>query len=289
MDSFTTVVAPITIKEEQKIAAAKKALICDRAPVPAVMNGTVNISQLSIEQRHGLLQGPKVDIFVGNNQVFKGAPLRAFMATSAKANTWVRRNPLQTKVVLKGGRTNVKSLKTVLKSTLTTRGIGGKAVIPVPVGKDFKEGLFIYTAGLELGMDSQVKHVANRLCQIASKRVLEYDELTALILYTSPSDAVFQHVAKILANARFKGQITDKEDFNSYLQKHPTLGKAMNDIDAPFKATRKAHADAIAREKQDAKDYQNRVNAILQKLNSAAGGISTLTSEEAELRRELGI
>ena len=122
--------------------------------------------------------------------------------------------------------------------------------------------------------------------------------MTLIATSIPASDELFQHLAKDLARRRFKKEIPDPIDFENYLDNMTELKEAMLKIDAPYQAERKAAQDArvAARMRAQAEEdrraekaYKTRVEALQRKLNAVLGGIVSLSQEEADLKRELGI
>jgi hypothetical protein len=311
MSQFKNVASRTTVKTKK---AVKVRLVDNKAPVEAILSGPVNLNELSVDERLGLLRGPKVSIVMEGRVISHGVvPLRAFMATSEKANSYFRKTPQHKQFELPTGCATEKALKHVLKATTTTDAIGDAEVLRVPGGVSFHDNIQLYKAGVALGMSDLLNHITGYLRGSISRELISYENLTATVTSLSAQDPLFQHLANDLARRRFQNAISDEAEFALYLEQHQNLKQAMADIDAQHESDRqrakRAHTMAkkkqeeheryeqkkkedrewYEQEKQANNQYRARVRALTKKLNEAKGGVVSLTREEGELRRELEI
>lgn len=293
-----TTFAPVTTRTDQKAAHAMDSFVSKAAPVPAILKNSVNVYDLTVDERRGLLDGPKAEIYIETTRAFRNAPIRALMAWSPKANAHFRANPLSRKVAFPASAADVSAVQNVLRATVTHAGMGKDALGAVFPGNTLTDAVKNYQAALTLGVKRRVEHIAKAIAGHISAGLLSYEAVTLIATCVPPSDEVFHYLAHNLATRRFQRQIPDPEDFEKYLETMPKLKEAMAEIDAPHQAERKAHKDAAAEararkqakeERSKHREYKGRVEALKVKLNAAMGGIVSMTQEEADLRRELGI
>lgn len=289
---------PVRSRNDIKYTQAREQLIDKNAPLPELLDGPMHMPWLTVRERRGLLEGPKADIYVGDNLAFRGAPIRALMAWSGRAHKHFITNPLSRKVVFPGTKVTAWGIATILKATVTYQGMGGELIGTVYVGNNFGDMVKLYVAGNVLDMASRVSHIFVHMQHLINTNLLSYQEVTAVLNAVEPGDALLHHLARDMANRRFQGRISDPAQFDQYLAKHPTLETAMAEVDAPHEAARKAvHEAKIDKEKREHAaeqkrmndEYRARVSALQAKINSTKGGILSLSAEEAALKRELGI
>ena len=285
---------------DEALQARLATLVSTTAPVAGILSGTVDVQSLTKIQRQGLLDGPKVNVYVGRDVAFRNAPVRAMMAWSSKANVYFNRNPLANRIVIQESAASIQAVQAILKATVTLYGMGGENIAPVHRATSFAEELRIYQAAHELGMKSRVEKAWKHLRHMISTNLLSYENLSLFLVCVPPTDDLFNHLAKDLATRRFQGRIPDTENFEKYLAENEALKNTMDEIDASHKAereVRKAQADAehaemrrVATEnKHYEREYRARVAALMEKIKTTNGGILSLSAEEAELKRELGI
>lgn len=298
----TTTVNTVLSPADADRANAMNDFVSKTAPVHSILSSTVDITTLTAAERKGLLEGPKIDIYIGNKMVFRSAAVRAFMAWSPKANTYFRANPTSQKIVFREGAADPQALVDVLKATITYYGMGGVTPATVRMGTTTTQMVKLCQAGILLGMKDRVEHVYKRLKHVIATTLPSYEDLDAMLETIPVSDGLFKLLATSLANRRFQKRIPDPKDFETYLQRQVALKNAMDAIDATHQAERKAAREAqvaqiaqakeegewAAQEKRREREVRARVAAIKEKMNATEGGIVSLTREEAELQRKLG-
>lgn len=305
MASFQEVHTRTATKTTKAFEAGIASLIDDKVPVTELLSGPIELGSLSMQQRRGLLRGPKTQVLNNGNIIFHDAPVRALMATSTTANEHFRLNPKAKQFEVSTDPATKGTLKRLLIHTITDQAIGGAKVLRVPGGATMKQSIELYKAGFYLGMSERVEHIAKYLMVAISHELIGYEELNAITAGLTPSDRLFQHVAKDLAQRRFQKSIPDPAEFEDWLDKRTQLKQAMAQIDAEHKTARqharkayslykeanvRVEAEQARRKQQRAdREYHARVRALTKKLNEAKGGFLSLTYEEGELRRELGI
>ncbi|KAF2450035.1 hypothetical protein P171DRAFT_440450 [Karstenula rhodostoma CBS 690.94] len=305
MSSFQNVVSRTVTKTNKAHEAGLASLVDNKAPVDGILSAVVDLNKLTVDERLGLLRGPKASVVMNGKVVWRDAPIRAFMATSTKANEHFRSTPQSKHFDLPAGCATEEALKHVFKSTITAQAIGGSKVLRIPGGHSFQENIQLYKAGVALGMSAHVQHIARFLRATISRELITYENLTTIVKSLSTTDPLFQHLANDLARRRFLrniGTLEDEIEFAVYLEQHENLRQAMATIDAQH-ANARHHAERKAaraqaqqeereqyeQEKKAEIEYKSRVRALTKKLNEAKGNVVSLTREEGELRRELGI
>ncbi|KAK7183274.1 hypothetical protein DPSP01_011784 [Paraphaeosphaeria sporulosa] len=301
MSEFQSVVSRTVTKNKKAHNAGLAALVDTKAPVDGILSGVIDLNKLTVDQRLGLLRGPKVSVVLGGKMVHPNVPVRAFIATSNKANDYFRHMPQRKQVNLPAGCATAEALKHVLNSTTTNKAIGNAEPLRIKGGQSFLDNVQVYAAGVALGMSAHVDHVARFLRVAISNELVSYENLTAMVTSLGTSDPIFQYLANDLARRRFQraiGTAQDEIEFARYLNQHQNLKQAMADIDqkhanarknAERMATRAKEREQYEQEKKADLEYHARVRALTKKLNQAKGGVVSLTHEEGELRRELGI
>jgi hypothetical protein len=297
MSSFQPVQARSAIKRDNKHAAIYKSLVCPTAPVD-VLSGVVDIRGLSQQQRQGLLSGPTITITHGGVPVAQVCK-RILMACSQNANTHISVNLAATQIALPASCVDFHALKTVL-SWMSAYYVGGLTVRQMPMGFNTVEACKILRAAAVLGMRPYVAHIAAYFHRYIGDQscLMDYAELTALLAAVKTDDALFKHLAKDLAIRRFQKRIPDSEVFAEFLKENPTLGKAMQEIDAAYAEERKvrreerikAHkATARAQENPEQKQYKKKLAQLVQKLDKHSGGVIFMSAEEAQMKRKHGL
>ncbi|USP81346.1 hypothetical protein yc1106_08620 [Curvularia clavata] len=248
-----------------------------------------NVAALTVAERQGLLDGPKADIFIVGKLAFPNAPISALMAWSYTMNAHFEANPLARTVTLKSSA-DLTAVQTVLKSTITTSGMGGENIAFVCKGTTLVQLGLVYQAGVALGMDQRVNYHAKLLKNLISENLISYEALNMIVKNIPSTDVMFQHLTQDLAYRRYKRTIPNAEEFEAWLQEHVALKDATGQADAPHKAIRKAARIAKAQEeKRQEAMYWARVAELKKKTDAAKGSIVLLTQEQAGLSRELGI
>lgn len=291
MNDFTPIISK-NVKKTQELALASNALFS--YIYPQIQSATVDITTLTRPQRLVLLQGPKVNVFVGNTLVRASVPKRALMVSVDKRSQFYLENPRRTTIRLPVGSVDIHAMKLVLDALTTNKGIGSAECLPVPTGKTFIEGVYIYQAGLVLRAAKNVEHILKRLRVSISSNLISYPELDTILKCVLPADPLFTHVANDLAHRRYKKAIPDVTEFEEYLNKHQALRKAMNGIDADHQAKRDERKKEKCKSNQETRQAicaarKEKVRALMEKLDKTSSGVTVLTAEEAELKRELGI
>ncbi|KAF2788353.1 hypothetical protein K505DRAFT_394803 [Melanomma pulvis-pyrius CBS 109.77] len=299
MNDFTAIISK-NDKKSQELDLASNALFSDI--YLQIQSAIVDITTLTQPQRLELLKGPKVNVFVGNTLMRSGVPKRALMVSVDKRSHSILKDPRRTTICLPAGLVDIPAMKLVLDALTTNKGIGKAECHPVSTGKTFIEGVYIYKAGLVLGAGKNVEHVLKRLRYLISSSLVSYPELDTILKCVPPTNPLFVHVANDLAHRRYKKTIPDVAEFEEYLEKRKALQKAMKEIDADHQMKRNVRKE----EKRDAHKEEKRkvdkearqaisdvrkekVRALIEKLDKISSGITMLTAEEAELKRELGI
>ncbi|KAK3209501.1 hypothetical protein GRF29_69g2029579 [Pseudopithomyces chartarum] len=298
----TTTVNTVLSRADTNRASAMNDLVSKTAPVRGILSSTVDITTLTAAERKGLLEGPKIDIYIGNKMVFRSGAVRAFMAWSPKANTYFRANPTSQKIVFREGAADPQAVVDVLKATITYYGMGGATPATVRMGTTTTQMVKLCQAGILLEMKNRIEHIYKRLKHVIATTLPPYEDLDAMLETIPASDSLFKLLATNLANRRFQKRIPDPEDFKIYLQGHVALKNAMDAIDATHQTERQAAREAqvaqiaqikeerkwAAQKKHREREVRARVAVIKEKMNATEGGIVSLTREEAELKRELG-
>ncbi|KAF9741889.1 hypothetical protein PMIN06_007998 [Paraphaeosphaeria minitans] len=300
MSAFQSVVSRTTTNTNKAREAGLASLVDNKAPVDGILSGIVDLNELTVDERLGLIRGPKVSIMMSGKVIIQNVPVRAFMAISTKANAYFRRMPQCKPVDLPVGRATHEALKHVLKSTVTDEAIGDAEVFRIPGGHSVQDIIQLYKAGVTLGMSSHVDHVVRFLRLAISRELISYHNLTTIVTLHA-TDPLFLHVANDLARRRFQhdiGTAHDEVEFAHYLKKHQNLKLAMDGIDKQHANARKYTERMVTRatereqyeqEKKADFEYNARVCTLTKKLNQAKGGVVSLTHEDGELRHELGI
>lgn len=136
-----------------------------------MLDGTVNVAALTAAERQGLLDGPKADIFIVEKLAFPNAPISALMAWSYTINAHFEANPLARTITLKSSA-DFTAVQIILKSTITTSGIGGENIAFVRKGMTLEQLVLIYQAGVALDMDQRVNYHAKFLKNLISENLI---------------------------------------------------------------------------------------------------------------------
>lgn len=271
------------------------------------MSTIIDMNQLTAANRIHILQGRRVSVDMAGKTILQNVPVRALVAVSTVASEHFQNNPNTWYLNLPANCASHAALKHVLKTTVSVDAIRATEITRVPGAHNFYDNLQVYKAGTVLGMSEYMEHIARFLRVSISQELISYKNLTAMVTTLSTEDPTFKHLANDLARRRFQhtiGTAEDEDEFASYLNKYVDLKEAMAAIDAMHVEARqraeRAAAEARARaqqvfqqkqktQKEAEAQYKARVNALIKKLNEAKGSVLTLTHEEGELRRELGI
>ncbi|KAJ4304800.1 hypothetical protein N0V90_000328 [Kalmusia sp. IMI 367209] len=301
MASFTKVESCTTMKRHVKVSSARGDLLSKTAPIQEDMTGTTDVRNLTREQRNGLLEGPMVGI-TREGTLLAYVHKRIIMACSSWANDYILKNPMAKYLTLPASEADPRALRLVF-GWMTAPYICGKKVKAIYMGKDTVDACKIFQAADVLGMRPYVTHIASYFHHYISDQtcLMNYDELTVLLDAVQISDPLFKHLAKDLANRRYKQLIPDEEDFAAYLKKQPALSHAMDDIHAArtierkarkeartnkYKAARAQYKEKQAQSWQEQEEYKKKVSMLKEKLSRMGGKVIMLTAEEAQLKSD---
>ncbi|KAJ4360991.1 uncharacterized protein N0V89_001560 [Didymosphaeria variabile] len=228
------------------LAADHNPLVSAKTPVHEVMNGCVDLRQLSHEERRGLLEGPMVTLTLNGNFIAR-VHKRVLMAVSLWANNRIQDRATTTVLALpaSASRADRKALKTVI-GWMSMAYVGAVKLRGIPMGQNTVEACKIFHAATALDMRPHVSHIAAYFHTYINDQntLLGYEELDAILRSFAPDTPVFKHLAKDLAHRHHKGKVPDMKEFTAYLKKNPDLSRAMIEVDKGYAAARKEKREA---------------------------------------------
>lgn len=277
-------------------------------PIQArVKQDLISIMKLNQEIREKLLEGDKVDIYVGDHLVFAALPKKAFMAVSGLAHEHFLANPQVAYLELTWGTVNIVALKHVCHwiNSVCAKG----KTYAIPPGNNLSMAASIVHLGHVLGMDQYTTHIEKKVRDTISDRLLDYTELDAVLATFAEGTAIFTHLAHNLAHARHNNRIPDADNFEIYLSNHPALNQLMAAIDydrqvkqqlkeaatqghnaqgeqaKSGKKKKTKYFNRKARKEQQKKEQEQLEEEVKEKLNT--GGIHMMTEEQAQAYRDM--
>jgi hypothetical protein len=226
---------------QQKSAAAKGQPRNNAIQQPIIPFST--FKNLSQPERLSLLKGPKLAFrsnrVVGNRS--RELPKRLLMAVSPVVNLHCISNPTSSTLHLTGLTDlydvdyDKGALPYILSYLLNVCKTKKFYSLP-PLVDDFSTTLSIYSVCQVLQLEEFGNHVMMHLAHLA--REVDYPELDWILAAAGndTSDPLFMRVAQTLAHQRRKGFVDDVQEFKDWLEEHPELEEAMDEIDAEYKA-----------------------------------------------------
>lgn len=193
--------------------------------------------QLPQQDRKALLAGPTVAICVRGHKLAE-LPKRLVMAVSPFANARFTVDQMATILILHPNSTKdaVIYIAKYLVNVCNTVN-----VFRLP-WKDVTKTAAIYQVGRTLQLGKFFKHLENYLVdQIHDDAgIMGYDELEVVLNRTNNdvTDPVFKRYANALATLRFKGEIPDSDQFDTWVSARPELASLMQEIDEKYQAKR---------------------------------------------------
>jgi hypothetical protein len=211
-------------------------------PSPIVDQVVDNMLEMIRQERQGLLKGPRITVYVGDVPV-PGIAKRAAMAASPLFNKHFTGNPESLEYSFYKGQLNPGAIRLLLVGWLEEMCKDFEAYA-VPPQQTFGEDVAILRAACLLGMERYCRHVLVEYVDYLKTQLPSYEEIVAVEKNaTSEKDPLWTAMVNHLCHGRYKGLVPDTEDFETFLEKHPRLKKAMESADAFFTGYAKKQGD----------------------------------------------
>jgi hypothetical protein len=219
--------------------AVRAALDLKTSPIGKLAEHSLDITNLSGEDRAHLLSGPTISVLDEyNNVIRKDVPLRAFAASSTKLHDLLQAGREVTKFGVRG-KVDHKSIERLLDIFTTNQGIERNTI--ELKSENFVQDILMYQACNALGIYYiHVKPLLNALRAEVSARSLKIEEMSTIANRVHANDPLLIHLANTLCYRRINKQIPDVEAFEKWLghasRKH--LQVRMVEIDQAHKMRR---------------------------------------------------
>lgn len=167
--------------------------------------------------------------------IHKYVPTRLLMAASTTAANVLDPRPWAGRFKVYG-MYDVDAMNSVLCSIILSQKMNVNA-------EDLRMNLLTYEACKRLGVPSNhntVKPLVAAINKQLSSAEVSNELVTFISCRLGCKDVVFTHMAHVLCNQRFKGEVQDGKAFEKMVARRPTLQKAMVQIDRAHKARREA-------------------------------------------------
>lgn len=168
--------------------------------------------------------------------IHKYVPSRLLMAISAKATEVLEAKPWAGTFKVYG-KYDSNTMHTLINTIILSQKL--------PVTEDLIDNLFTYEACLRLGIQpthAKARPLVAKINTQISHTPVSKEILAFVASRLGPKDAVFKHMANVLCNQRFKGEIDDLRAFEKMIARKPAMQKQMVQIDQAHKARREAFA-----------------------------------------------
>jgi hypothetical protein len=210
-------------QEQKRISTVIEAIgISEHPSLRRIAEHSINVLTLATKDRKTLLEGPAVDVIADGIVIRKSVALRALLVSCQKANDVIQIRPGVTQFRI-NGHVNGESIKDLL-DTFTTPKLFD--VNRVSLASDnFMKDVLTYQACLALGIHyAHTIPLLNALSAVVSSRPLSTNELDILANRFALTNPLIKDVAHDLCHRRFKQQICNIEEFESWLNEDSKEG-----------------------------------------------------------------
>jgi hypothetical protein len=210
-------------QEQKRISTVMEAIgVSEHPSLKRIAEHSINVLTLVTQDHKTLLEGPAVDVIADGIVIRKSVALRALIASCQKANDVIQIMPGIPQFRIHG-HANSERIKDLLDIFTTSKLLD---VNRVSLASDnFMKDVLTYQACLALGIHyTHTIPLLNALRAVVSSRPLSTNELDILANRFAPTNPLIKDVAHDLCHRRFKQQICDIEEFESWLNEDSKEG-----------------------------------------------------------------
>ncbi|KAF2875731.1 hypothetical protein BDV95DRAFT_280509 [Massariosphaeria phaeospora] len=227
--------------------ASAKAKAASKVPNPVVDQELSDLVHMLRPARRDLLRGPRITVWVGT-QAVAGIAKRAAMAVSSVLNEHFTQNPSSLEYRFPSGAVSLAAVRVLLVKWLETPCRSTEVLASVVGSQNsFTANIALLRTARLLGMQQYTKPILGWHVGYLKNNLPEYSEIVAVeSMTTSSQDPLWTSMVNYLANAQFRGEKPDNEEFEVFLSKHPKLKGAI-EISNEYFASRRMEREKAQR------------------------------------------